>query len=130
MAKLRASTDASEFGLGLISQPWTLRFWWSARMTDLTNNLDPKEKVFRAWAPQESIWSPWVKPVLFASMNFLFPPSRPDPIEVDLSWISEGDGSALYILDLPGAAGVWASPALMKKGLQPIPLYNALPSPL
>jgi hypothetical protein len=99
-------------------------------MTDLTNNLDPKEKVFRAWAPQESIWSPWVKPVLFASMNFLFPPSRPDPIEVDLSWISEGDGSALYILDLPGAAGVWASPALMKKGLQPIPLYNALPSPL
>jgi hypothetical protein len=90
----------------------------------------PKEEIFRVWAPQESIWSQWVKPVLFASMDFLFPPAKPERVEVDLAGISEGDQAVAYVFDLPGASGVWASSELMKKGLRPVPLYNALASPL
>src|SRR5262249_26438882 len=86
--------------------------------------------VFRAWAPPDGLWSQWVKPVLFASMDFLFPPPKPEPIEVDLTWISGGDQSVVYVFDLPGGMGVLASPALMKKGLRPVPLYNALASPI
>jgi len=89
-----------------------------------------KEWLFQAWAPQDSPWSKWVKPVLFASMDFMFPPANPDPVEIDMSWIRAGESSVAYVLDLPGAIGVWAAPALMKKGLRPVPLYNALPSPV
>lgn len=90
----------------------------------------PKEEIFRAWAPEESIWSQWVKPVLFASMYFVFPPPRPESAEIDLAWLSEGDQGVAYVFDLPGALGVLVSPYLIKKGLRPIPLYNALPSPI
>ena len=98
-------------------------------MSDL-DTIDSKEEVFRAWAPPESMWSQWVKPVLFASMHFLFPPPKPEPAEIDLTWPSQGDQGVAYVFDLPGALGVLVSPQLIKKGLRPIPLYNALPSPV
>jgi len=34
------------------------------------------EELFAAWAPAESIWSPWAKPVVFAHLK---PPSADPP---------------------------------------------------
>ncbi|MDB6111534.1 MAG: hypothetical protein JWR69_3284, partial [Pedosphaera sp.] len=34
-----------------------------------------KEDIYKVWAPADGVWSPWVKPVLFACMPET-PPAR------------------------------------------------------
>jgi hypothetical protein len=87
-----------------------------------------KDTTFAAWAPDQSIWTPWVKPVLFAHMEPWIPPERP-PVPVatrDFSFARLRADQAI-VVDLPGEVGIAAGLALAGAGYRPVPLYNALP---
>jgi hypothetical protein len=88
-----------------------------------------REEVFSVWAPQTSIWSRWVAPVLFAQTVWdarirseLVAP-RP------LSWLQQQSCDTALVVDLPGADSVELGFALAAIGLRPVPLYNASPGP-
>lgn len=88
-----------------------------------------KEEIFSVWAPDESPWSRWVKPVLFAyfdSGTHAVP--NPEP-PGEASWAPAPEERVALVLDLPGAEGVWTGIALASRGYRPIPLYNAIPLP-
>jgi hypothetical protein len=91
--------------------------------------MNAKEEIYEVWAPRDGLWSPWVKPVLFACMD--------GPINtalVSMDWDASGMPSAeentILVLDLPGVEGVAAGLALAARGYRPVPLYNAVPMPI
>jgi hypothetical protein len=84
-----------------------------------------RDEIFRIWAPPSSVWSPWVKPVLFSHMDPVLPDATLET--VDIAWADAADGSTAMVLDLPCASGISMGIALMKLGYRPIPLYNACP---
>ncbi len=86
------------------------------------------EEAYGAWAPEQSPWSPWVKPILFASERSWddLGERELDGIPV-LPWVSAVDPSTAFVIDLPGAEGVLWGVALARNGWRPVPLYNALP---
>lgn len=81
------------------------------------------------WAPDESPWSRWAKPVLFAQLEPL--PTQPEAMEavVDTSWAPPPGDKVALVLDLPGAESVLVGVALAGRGYRPVPLYNALALP-
>jgi hypothetical protein len=90
--------------------------------------VTPKH-LFDVWAAPGGPWSDWVKPVLFAhftGFNVITADSVTSTF--DTSWAPPADGTTALVIDLPGAAGVWAAAELAKVGYRPIPLYNAIPS--
>jgi len=68
----------------------------------MTDNF--RKQLFETWAPAESTWSPWVKPVLFATRG--------------------------VVVDLPGANAVNTGLELARRGWRPVPLFNAVPYPI
>lgn len=88
--------------------------------------MDNRYRVYKEWAPEDVVWSPWVKPVLFSQAVFLTGKQfdLPDP-----SWACDGDRSTLLIVDLPGELGVLEGLALAQMGYRPIPLYNGVYTP-
>jgi hypothetical protein len=88
-----------------------------------------KEDIYKAWAPDDSLWSPWVKPVLFACMDGPEPSENVAPEPGAISWAPRADEKVALVLDLPGDAGVALGLALAGLGYRPVPLYNALPRP-
>jgi hypothetical protein len=88
-----------------------------------------KEELFSVWAPDASVWSPWVKPVLFAHIEPA-PPIAPDALpEPEVSWAPAASERYALVLDLPGVDGVFIAMAMAEIGYRPVPLFNALPSP-
>lgn len=87
-----------------------------------------KDEIFRTWAPPESLWSPWVKSVLFSLADaHVDTPAERAP-SIHSGWLPRPSSTAL-IIDLPGDEGVlWAS-KLTEAGYRAVPLYNALPFP-
>ena len=89
------------------------------------------DDLWQTWAPSDGLWSPWVKPVLFAwAHDHPVTPELPVLLsEVEFSWVPalSSEGRSALILDLPGAEGVAAGLAVVGYGYCPIPLYNALP---
>ena len=88
-----------------------------------------EEEVFAVWAPQNSIWSPWVAPVLFAQTDWsdrikaeLIPPPQ-------VPWMQGLVRDTAVVIDLPSAQSVDAGFALSGLGFRPIPLFNASPAP-
>jgi hypothetical protein len=101
-----------------------------------------RDEVFAAWAPKGSVWTPWVKPVLFSYADDVEP--REVAIEQP-SWVA--DIAALeeesakehphrssartrdvaVVIDLPGATSVRSGVALLRENFFPVPLFNALP---
>lgn len=86
------------------------------------------DQIFIAWAPTESIWSNWAKPVLFAHLHSIL---AGDTVmgEADVAWAPPLADRVAMILDLPGDAGVQVGLALARRGYRPVPLYNAVPLP-
>lgn len=99
-----------------------------------------KAAVHGAWAPAGGRWSPWVKPVLFASLD----DDEAAASAVSVPWLRRacfaplerqvdpyrehaGLDDVAIVVDLPGADGIWVGAALVALGFRPIPLYNALP---
>lgn len=88
-----------------------------------------KEEVFLAWAPQDSIWSPWVLPVPFAQLNCVgfagIAPSQnlslPDYIKDRV-----GEGQA-FVIDVSGADAVRYGLALAGTGIRPVPVIDGSP---
>ena len=89
-----------------------------------------KEELFGIWAPSDSLWARWMKPVLFAHLESGVAQLWPtDPLP-DMNWSPPpGEGTAL-VIDLPGSESVLAGIAMAGRGYRPVPLYNALPAPL
>ncbi|HEX5138444.1 MAG TPA: hypothetical protein VFY93_15830 [Planctomycetota bacterium] len=79
------------------------------------------ESLFGIWAPAGSPWSPWAKPVLFASAGRLERTVTLPATEV--GWAREG---SVVVVDLPGIMSVAAGVALAAKGHRPVPLYNGV----
>jgi len=88
-----------------------------------------KEEIFAIWAPDESVWSRWAKPVLFAYLDSVLSSVPLPEIVGDVDWAPPASDKVALMLDLPGPQGVLVGMSLAAKGYRPVPLYNALPSP-
>jgi hypothetical protein len=111
------------------------------------------EEIYAFWAPAGHPWSPWAKPVLFASLDAGAPAAAsavavPPWFESEL-WgplrapasigerhaagpyrdTTSSTPDAVLIADLPGADGVRFGAACAARGIRPVPLYNAMPGP-
>ena len=85
----------------------------------------PNETAFAAWAPDESPWSLWAKPVLFAGLGSMRLPSPTPPAQVlDISGFPEPRERTAIVADLPGRIGADFGLALARAGYRPVPLYN------
>ncbi|WP_043584698.1 hypothetical protein [Geminisphaera colitermitum] len=89
-------------------------------------------ELFRIWAPADSVWSPWAKPVLFADMS-ANPPSSGQPFAVALpppdpgvlAWLAAArSGRTAVVLDLPGVQTVERALQFAARGFRPVPLFN------
>lgn len=94
-----------------------------------------RHEIFDAWAPQEALWSKWVKPVVFAH---ILEPASSLPLDheapmADLpaasldSRIAPADGRTAIVVDLPGAESVRFALLLASSGYRPVPLFNSVP---
>jgi hypothetical protein len=89
-----------------------------------------KEEIFAAWSPEASLWSDWVKPVLFAHLDSVISDSPVNDAAGAVMWsppIVSRDMA--LVLDLPGPEGVMVGVSLAGQGYRPVPLYNAVPIP-
>jgi hypothetical protein len=89
-----------------------------------------KEEIFLIWAPETSVWSPWVKPVLFAHLESRSAETPVPDTLAEFKWVPGAEAKTAIILDLPSDAGVLGGLALAKGGYRPVPLYNAIPAPV
>jgi hypothetical protein len=91
-----------------------------------------KHAIFAAWAPDESVWSIWAKPVLFAHMSSAAG-RLADAQSLGTAEIwpppALSERTAIF-LDLPGAEGVRVALAWAAAGYRPVPVYNAAPAPV
>src|SRR3954471_3460411 len=89
------------------------------------------EEVFAVWAPNESPWSVWAKPVLFAQMTpvMIFEHEQREPLAIDPPPPSLPPASqkVALVIDCPGARSVSLGLAAASVGYRPVPLFNALP---
>ena len=85
-------------------------------------------ELYKTWAPDDALWTQWVKPVVFMNMagNQFF--GGPGLQSVQADWIAYEKGT-MIILDLPGKAAIEEGLALASLGYRPIPLYNGVPGP-
>jgi hypothetical protein len=90
------------------------------------------DPIYQAWAPEDAIWSRWVKPVVFAHLSATVVQSAAagasDSV-LDLSWLPAADGSTALVVDLPGAQSVLVGLSLAVNGYRPVPLFNSVPHP-
>jgi hypothetical protein len=85
------------------------------------------QEIFAIWAPDGSLWSPWVKPVLFSYLDRRR--RAPTAFQFDLSWSPRPANTAL-VVDIPGPESVALGLELAKIGYRPVPLFNSIPLPL
>jgi len=88
-----------------------------------------KQEIFSTWAPNDSLWSRWAKPVLFAHSESAPADLPTSESSVDVSWLPDPSERVALVLDLPGREGVLLGTALAERGYRPVPLYNAVPLP-
>ena len=89
-----------------------------------------KEEVFLAWAPQDSIWSPWVLPVPFAQLNCLdfTHPAADEQVPSMPSWVTVGEREGQgYVVDIPGRDAMRFGILLASSGIRPVPVIDGSP---
>ena len=89
------------------------------------------ESIYLDWAG-DSIWSRWVKPVLFAHLSDVviaraLREAPHEPIAADVGGVPRATGATAILVDLPGAASIATGLALAELGYRPVPLYNSVP---
>ena len=84
--------------------------------------------LYKTWAPDDALWTQWVKPVVFMNImpNQFFGGPGLQPVTAD--WISYENGT-MVIVDLPGKTAIEEGIALASMGYRPIPLHNGVPGP-
>lgn len=93
---------------------------------------DLRRQIFDAWIPQESAWSPWAKPVVFATMDL---PSEEEIARHRLGsippwlWLPQRLEPAAWVLDVPGTMSVVGAAVMATRGYRPVPLFNGSPQP-
>ena len=80
-------------------------------------------ETYKIWAPDNVLWTDWVKPVLFAGRSY----SESFQLQItNINWIQSLKNDTALIVDLPGEMGVKESLALAQLGYRPVPLYNGV----
>lgn len=89
---------------------------------------DERMAMFHTWAPDESPWSAWAKPILFATDS-----GRRVPYAIDvppkLDAVPRSTARTAIIVDLPAQHGVLCAIELARRGYRPVPMYNATSGP-
>lgn len=85
---------------------------------------------FAQWAPDDSLWSPWAKPVAFLHAGDVqhadFDPGA-GPVVVPPAITS--NANVALVVDLPGADAVYMGLTLGEHGFRPVPLFNGTSGP-
>jgi hypothetical protein len=87
------------------------------------------QECYALWAPEQSIWAQWAKPVVFASVVGLDTDPPPPSAPINMAGVPEAWGNTAVVVDMPGAESVAAGLALAQRGFQPVPLYNGTDGP-
>ncbi len=84
-----------------------------------------EQQIYETWAPLDSPWSPWVKPVLFTQLDHHVSGSltRAPALAPDLAASLAGQRLAL-VINLPGERAAAAGLQLARAGFRPVPLFN------
>ena len=90
-----------------------------------------QQDIYETWAPADSEWSQWVKPVLFAHLPLYGATTSTDAGDEEIltKYVPHNDGASALVLDLPGAMAVQMTGVLVRQRYRPIPLYNSCPPP-
>lgn len=85
-----------------------------------------EQQVFDVWAPLESPWSNWAKPVLFAQLEHAYPSRAALPMEPHDLPVPPPDPARplAIVIDLPASLSVLAGLQLARQGFRPVPLFN------
>jgi hypothetical protein len=90
-------------------------------------------QLFEVWAPEDSLWSRWAKPALFAAPLASFPTETANPANLmpvhSIEPRPAYDQGALdpwtaFLVDMPGERSVEIGMALARTGYRPVPLFN------
>ncbi len=93
-------------------------------------NPQTPEDYFKVWAPSESVWSKWVKPVIFAQIpQRTIEPVPAARVEFDLSSLPGATDHTALVVNLEADNSVQAALALVQRGYRPVPLYNCWDGP-
>jgi hypothetical protein len=89
--------------------------------------MNDRMTTYKIWAPDDSLWTAWAKPVLFFN-SVVSDYSLEIP---EINWVSKEnpENDTLIILDLPNKDGVEEGLALANIGYRPVPLYNGVNGP-
>jgi hypothetical protein len=86
------------------------------------------EECYAVWAPDESIWAQWAKPVAFTRGPLIA--DRPVVVpSLDVAGLPGSFANAAIVVDLPGAEAVTVGVALASRGYRPVPLFNGTMGP-
>src|SRR5687768_321190 len=98
--------------------------------------MTPQE-IYEIWAPAESVWSKWAKPVIFVEMAGFGKRKEqedspgevvlePDP---NLNWVNGYRTDTAIVVSLPAERSVEMGMLLAVYGFRPVPLYNCTDGP-
>src|SRR5260370_32262355 len=88
------------------------------------------EEAYLAWAPTDSIWSPWAIPVPFAQIVCV--PLETEKELVGLEALTKGlelENDLAAAVDLPGVDAVRLGLAAALRGFRPVPVIDGSPGP-
>ncbi len=89
------------------------------------------KELFETWASNDSTWSQWVSPALFAQIDCADGGAEasvdaPAPI-----WHEhKASPESAVVIDLPGADSIRLALVLAERGYRPVPIINACPGPV
>jgi len=89
-----------------------------------------REEVFLAWAPKDSIWSPWVLPVPFAQLNcgdFSRAEVEEQTMPVPGWMLGDDRKDTAYVIDISGGETMRCGIALASLGIRPVPVIDGSP---
>ncbi|MCL2066464.1 MAG: hypothetical protein FWG99_03255 [Treponema sp.] len=89
----------------------------------MDSNFSSDIETYKIWAPDNALWTEWVKPVLFAGKSC----SESYELNMEnIDWMQFLKKDTALIVDLPGDTGVKESLTLAQLGYRPVPLYNGV----
>ncbi len=88
-------------------------------------------ELFETWAPNDSTWSPWVSPALFAQIECADGGAEASADAPAPVWHKhKASPESAVVIDLPGADSIRLALVLAERGYRPVPIINASPGPV
>ncbi len=88
-----------------------------------------REEWYAVWAPEESVWAQWARPVLFAQFDPAGVEAWPTGTALEGDALPAADGRSAVVLDVPGPEAVRLGLRLARAGYRPVPLFNGSDGP-